>query len=84
MNKQLSDYNFSLGICHNLEWQLGQNEKYANTHHVWHQISLEISFAFSKWGEVGKVFYQILYIPPRATTRGQVEVKTHENYILSL
>ena len=42
-------------ICHNLEWKLGQNEKYANTKHVWPQKSLEISFAFSKWEEVEKV-----------------------------
>ena len=44
-------------MCHNLEWQLGQIQKYANTHHVWGLKSQEISFAFAKWEEVGKVFF---------------------------
>ena len=43
-------------MCHNLEWKLGQIQKYANTHHVWGLKSREISFAFAKWEEVGKVF----------------------------
>ena len=29
---------------------------------------------------MGKVFLQILYIPPRATVRGHVKVRTHEKY----
>ena len=27
---------FQWEICYSLEWQLGQNEKYANTHHVYY------------------------------------------------
>ena len=43
-------------MCHNLEWKLGQIQKYVNTHHILGLKSLEISFAFAKWEEVGKVF----------------------------
>ena len=60
MDKPFSDFKFLREMCHNLEWQFGQNEKYANTHHVWPQKSLEILVAFSKWGEVGKDSYHSL------------------------
>ena len=43
-------------MCHNLEWKLGQIQRYANTHHVWGLKAREILFAFAKWEEVGKGF----------------------------
>ena len=42
-------------MCHNLEWKLGQNEKYANTNQVLALKSLEKLFAFAKSDEFGKV-----------------------------